>query len=123
MKKLLLILLLPILWLPSSGQDSLKFSVEEVRAIALQQADLRECTELLVLEQLQAEYCDSMNTVLSDMIVGFRDEVSIKDRVIKIERDRAIAMEGIVKRERKKTVVTVGIASVISALCLFIAIK
>lgn len=57
------------------------------------------------------------------MIVGFRDEVSIKDRVIKIERDRAIAMEGIVKRERKKTVVTVGIASVISALCLFIAIK
>lgn len=91
--------------------------------IALQQADLRECTELLVLEQLQTEYCDSMNTVLSDIIVGFKDEVSIKDRVITIERDRAIAMEGIVKKERKKTVVTVGIASVISALCLFIAIK
>lgn len=76
-----------------------------------------------MLEQLQTEYCDSMNTVLSDIIVGFKDEVSIKDRVITIERDRAIALEGVVKRERKKTVVTVGIASVISALCLFIAIK
>lgn len=122
-KKLLFITLLAIPWLPSFAQDSLKFSIEEVRQIALQQADLRECTDLLRLEQIQSEYCDSMVTVLDDMVQGYRDEVNIKDRIITLERNRAIALEGTVRQEKKRTALTIGIASVITALSLFIAIK
>lgn len=123
MKGLLFVTLLLIHSQQSFAQDSLKFSLDEVRLIALQQTDLRECRGLLKLERQQAGVCDSMNTVLSGIINGYKAEVMIKERVIEIERGRAIAMEKQVKQERKKKTITVGVASVISALCLFIAIK
>lgn len=123
MKGLLFVMLLLIPWLPLCGQDSIRFSVDEVRLIALQQTDLRECRGLLSLERIQSGVCDSINAVLNNMINGYRSEVVIKDRVIDIERSRAVALEKQVKQERKKKTITVGIASVISALSLFIAIK
>lgn len=123
MKGLLYIMLLLIHWLPLCGQDSVKFSIDEVRLIALQQTDLRECRGLLKLERLEVGAKDSIITVLNNTIRGFNAEVIMKDRIIDIERGRAVALEKQVKQERKKKTVTVGIASVISALCLFIAIK
>lgn len=123
MKGLLYIMLLLIHWLPSLGQDSVRFSVDEVRLIALQQTDLRECRGLLQLERLEVFTKDSIIAVLNNTIRGFNSELIIKDRVIDIERSRAVALESTVRKEKKKRVVTVGVATIISALCLFIAIK
>lgn len=75
------------------------------------------------LQRIQAEYCDSMNTVLDDMIADYRNEVSLKDNLIRLEREQAGIYKKEVKQAKKRNVVTIGLASIITALSLFVAIR
>lgn len=117
---------LPLLGFAQLSSDSC-FTAKERQAIWLKLVSGLECDSLLndanaVIDSLVIEH-NKQRMELSNSIDALNAEINIRNRVVDIERDRAIAMESMVKKERKKTVVTVGIASVISALCLFIAIK
>lgn len=116
LNRLFALLILWILWLPSSGQDSLKFSLDEARTIALRLVELRECRELLNVTENQYSYCDSLVQTMDLHIQGLESKLTYKDKII----DLQIKDNRVLKR---KAAGTVAIASVIVLVSLFIAIK
>ena len=112
-------------WLPLSGQtsDSILFSSDEARVIALRLIELKECRELLEVVDEQVAVCDSLNVVNQGIINLLSSQANIQSQVIEMHLSDKSALSENIRLLKRRNVATIGICAVISALSLFIAIR
>lgn len=116
LNRLLIVLLLLIPLQGSFAQDSIRFSVNEARVIALRLVELKECRELLSVTEQQYSVCDSLLDLKDMMFLSMESKLIYKDKLIDLQMKDNRAL-------KRKTKGTVAIASVVVLVSLFIAIK
>lgn len=111
--------------LVSFGQhsDSLLISKQEARNALKAKIELSECREMLLDCDVESLVCDSLRKSAANLVASVRAESVIKDKVIDMHlHDKAVLNEKI-RLQKRRNAATVGIASVVTLLSLFIAIK
>ena len=106
-----------------SSQDTLCYHKDEVKALTIALIEGETCCDNLSLCDQQLDGFVHMVNEKDSIIADMRSIVTIKDQTIDLRTSDMEALESDVKYWKKRSTVTIILASIITVLTLFVAIK